>query len=236
MTRFKNIKIKQIFKIHTGRDVIISETKDGNIPLVSHQHDNNGMTKLIHPLENRILFNYKETIALADRGVFYATTHNKNFYIGTRVKALTFIDGEKNEKIRLYFVTAINKLQILFKEYLDNATDKLPDLEIMLPVDKDEKIDYKYMEECIDKKINQTYNRVKKYLEVNDFINKNLTKNEKVALDCFKNKKIKFNTFSLDQLFVSENGDTDIQQKDINGIGEYVISSGENNNRSNRKK
>ena len=76
----------------------------------------------------------------------FATTHKENFHIGTRVKALTFKDGEKSEAVRLFFVTAINKLQILFKEYLTNATDKLPELSIMLPVKDDGTIDYDYME------------------------------------------------------------------------------------------
>ncbi len=34
-------------------------------------------------------------------------------------------------------------------EYLVNATDKLPDLEISLPVDSTGKIDYEYMEQYI---------------------------------------------------------------------------------------
>ena len=44
----------------------------------------------------------------------FATTQKEN-----RVKALIFKDGEKSEAVRLFFVTAINKLQILFKEYPD---------------------------------------------------------------------------------------------------------------------
>lgn len=79
----------------------------------------------------------------------FATTQKENFHIGTRVKALTFKDGEKSEAVRLFFVTAINKLQILFKEYLTNATDKLPELSIMLPVKDDGTIDYDYMEICL---------------------------------------------------------------------------------------
>ena len=71
----------------------------------------------------------------------FATTQKEN-----RVKALIFKDGEKSEAVRLFFVTAINKLQILFKEYLTNATDKLPELSIMLPVKDDGTIDYDYME------------------------------------------------------------------------------------------
>lgn len=160
MTRFREFQINQLFHIETDGDVIISNTKEGPYPLISHQHDNNGITKYINKLEDKKLYNYKETLALADRGVFYATTQCEDFYIGTRVKALTFIDGEKSEKVRLYFITAINKLQKLFSEYLYNATDKLPYLKIKLPVDEKDNIDYKYMESFIDNIKNQMIKKV----------------------------------------------------------------------------
>ena len=148
---FKNKKIKwrefrleELFNIATGRDVIIGRVLKGNIPLVSHQHTNNGITKRINKLQNRRLFNYKTTLPLADRGVFLATAQNEDFHIGTRVKALTFKDGDKGLKNRLFFVTSINKLQMLFTEYSSNATDNLPNLNIQLPI-KNKKPDYEKM-------------------------------------------------------------------------------------------
>ena len=123
--------------------------ENGDIPLISHQCDNNGITKYIKKLTNRVLFDYRSTIPLADRGLFHASCQNKDFHIGTRVKALTFKDGEKTEKQRLYVVSSINKLQFHFSDYLTNATDKLPNLEIYLPVGSDGKPDYGYMEKYI---------------------------------------------------------------------------------------
>ncbi|NJS41455.1 hypothetical protein HC766_03770 [Candidatus Gracilibacteria bacterium] len=38
-------KIGELFNIATGRDVIIGRVVNGNIPLISHQHNNNGITK-----------------------------------------------------------------------------------------------------------------------------------------------------------------------------------------------
>ena len=143
---FKSFKIGSLFNINTGRDVIIGRTKNGSIPLISHQHDNNGISKRIMRLNNRTLFEHSRTISLADRGVFYATTQIEDFHIGTRVKALDFKDGVHDENVRLFFVTSINKLQELFKDYLVNATDKLPSLEIKLPVTHSGSIDYKFME------------------------------------------------------------------------------------------
>ena len=146
--KFDKFKIEDLFKINTGRDVIIGNVENGSIPLISHQHNNNGISKEIAELSNRRLFNFKTTLPLADRGVFLATTQNKNFHIGTRVKALTFKEGKKTLENRLFFVASINKLQILFTDYSSNATDNLPNLYIALPV-KDSQPDYVLMETLI---------------------------------------------------------------------------------------
>jgi len=208
MTNFKPKKIGEIFDIDTGRDVIIGRTKEGDIPLISHQHSNNGITRFIKKLDNRKLYNHKATIALADRGVFYATTQNKDFHIGTRVKALTFKDGEKSEKIRLYFVTAINKLQVLFSEYLNNATDKLPELEIILPLKDNDEIDYDYIEKYMDaitsgiiKKIrNKNDENISKLAKVSGIQNIKFTDDDKKVINDFKNANRK--KFCFKDLFI----------------------------------
>lgn len=238
MPRFEEFKIGDLFFIETGRDVIISQTQVGEIPLISHQHSNNGITKHIKRLENRKLYSYKETLALADRGVFYATTQCQDFHIGTRVKALTFKDGEKSEKIRLYFVTAINKLQIMFEEYLENATNKLPNLKIKLPVNDKMEIDYTFMEKEMFENQNGYLNELK--LQNEEMIKNSLiefglsdyklTTEETQALQAYCNDNVEYKNYKLIDLFVSNNGDTDIQKKDIENIGTYVISSGEKDN------
>lgn len=143
--KFKDFIIKDIFDIATGKDFIIGNSEKGSIPLVSHTNSDNGISIYVKQQKNKRLFNAKNTLALADRGVFYATTQDKNFHIGTRVKALTFKSGEMSEEKRLFFTTTINKLQIFFTEYLVNATDSLPDLKIKLPVNYEGKIDYNFM-------------------------------------------------------------------------------------------
>ncbi len=208
MINLKPKKIGEIFDIDTGRDVIISRTKEGNVPLISHQHSNNGITRFIEKLDNRKLYNHKATIALADRGVFYATTQTKDFHIGTRVKALTFKDGEKSEKIRLYFVTAINKLQILFSEYLNNATDKLPELKIILPLKENDTIDYDYIEKYMSditsgivKKIrNKSNENISKLAKVSCIQNIDFTDEDIKIINDFKNANRK--KYCFKDLFV----------------------------------
>ena len=175
---FGKYSIGQLFSIATGRDVIIGKTKSGPIPLISHQNEDNGIAKEIELLKDRRLFDYAKTISLADRGVFWATTQSKNFHIGTRVKAITFLDGEKSENIRLFFVTSINKLQVLFKDYLTNATDSLPKLEISLPITAQGNIDYDFMETFISAQKKLVAQKVVRWLEQQN-INDNILKIEK---------------------------------------------------------
>ncbi|GAA7881925.1 restriction endonuclease subunit S [Helicobacter pylori] len=160
---WQSFKLGDLFEIYTGRDIIIGQTQQGDIPLVSHQHENNGITKTIKEIYNRTIFNYKQTIALADRGVFLATTQNKDFHIGTRVKALVFKNGEQDKKTRLFFTTCINKNQIMFLDYSSNATNKLPNLTISLPTTKNGKIDFHFMHTLINALMKQTIQGVVQY-------------------------------------------------------------------------
>ncbi|WP_187867274.1 restriction endonuclease subunit S [Helicobacter pylori] len=160
---WQSFRLGDLFEIYTGRDIIIGQTQQGDIPLVSHQHENNGITKTIKEIHNRTIFNHKQTIALADRGVFLATTQNKDFHIGTRVKALVFKNGEQDKKTRLFFTTCINKNQIMFLDYSSNATNKLPNLTISLPTNPHGKIDFHFMHTLINALMKQTIQGVVQY-------------------------------------------------------------------------
>ncbi|GAA7275464.1 restriction endonuclease subunit S [Helicobacter pylori] len=160
---WQSFKLGDLFEIYTGRDIIIGQTQQGDIPLVSHQHENNGITKTIKEIHNRTIFNHKQTIALADRGVFLATTQNKDFHIGTRVKALVFKNGEQDKKTRLFFTTCINKNQIMFLDYSSNATNKLPNLTISLPTNQHGTIDFHFMSTLINALMKQTIQGVVQY-------------------------------------------------------------------------
>ena len=183
-------RIDDLFNIYTGRDVIIGKTSPGEIPLISHQNTENGVTRRIEHISNRRIFHYEETISLADRGVFYATTQNEDFHIGTRVKALVFKDGKKSENVRLFFSSAINKLQILFTDYSSNATDKLPKYKIQLPV-LNGQIDYNFMESFIEELEAERIEELEAYLSVSGLKDTQLTADELSALDKLKrNNKI----------------------------------------------
>ena len=166
MISSKLIQIDELFDIATGRVIIIGRTQKGTIPLISNQHDNNGISKRIERIANRRLFNHETTLPLADRGVFLATTQSEDFHIGTRVKALTFKNGKQNENVRLFFVASINKLQVLFLDYLTNATDNLPNLTISVPIKENGNVDYSFMETYICAIKKQCIARLKQEIDI----------------------------------------------------------------------
>ena len=166
MISSKLVQIDELFDIATGRDIIIGRTLKGAIPLISHQHDNNGISKRIERITNRRLFNHETTLPLADSGVFLATTQSEDFHIGTRVKALTFKNGKQNENVRLFFVASINKLQVLFLDYLTNATDNLPNLTISVPIKENGTVDYSFMETYISAIKKQCIARLKQEIDI----------------------------------------------------------------------
>lgn len=190
-----------MFDICTGRDVIIGNTKQGNIPLISHQHENNGISCFVERLPHRILFNHENTLSLADRGVFLATTQSYDFHIGTRVKAITFKNGKRTENVRLFFVTAINKLQILFTDYLTNATDSLPDLIVSLPTTKSNEVDFDYMENYIQSIVNEALFDMGKFIEKQALLDCILTEKEKNSLKNFDEDRVRMAKFKIGDLF-----------------------------------
>lgn len=127
---------------------------------------------------------------MADRGVFYATNQNEDFHIGTRVKALSFKQGKISKKVRLFLVSAINKLQVLFTEYSQNATDKLPFLKISLPTHNGA-IDFAFMETFIAE--------LEAYLTVTGLKNYTLTEEEEETLNSLD--KVQWKDFTIGDLF-----------------------------------
>lgn len=145
---WKNVRIGKYFNTYTGGDLIISNVQEGDIPVISHTSDNNGIKIYSEVIEGRKLFNCKKTISLADRGTFFAAVQTADFYIGTRVKALEFKDGEHSENVLKFIVTVINNEQFRFS-YGRNCTNGLDDLCIKLPILDDDSLDYDFMEKYI---------------------------------------------------------------------------------------
>ncbi|MFR7871504.1 MAG: restriction endonuclease subunit S, partial [Fenollaria timonensis] len=148
--KWGNFRLKELFNIYTGRDIIISNIKEGKYPIVTHSIEKNGIGAYTQKLDNRRLFNHNNTLSLADRGNFYAYTQYHDFYIGTRVKALELKNDFCDKYILQFLATSINKQEVRFS-YGFNATNKTDDIKILLPIDEKGEPHWDYMSKFMQK-------------------------------------------------------------------------------------
>lgn len=147
---WKEFKINKLFTIQTGTDLIMRNLENGKYPLVTHSQENNGITKYISKLQNRQLYDHTRTLSVADRGTFFVAHQTSDFHIGTRVKVLIYKGFIPiNDNIALFLATSINKLRDRFYNYAENATNRLPDSLIRLPVNFNGDPDWQYMDQYI---------------------------------------------------------------------------------------
>ena len=148
---WQDFKIGQLFDIETGGDLVFRNLVEGKIPVVSHSMENNGVKGYYQRIECRKRYYHEITLALADRGTFFASSQAKDFYVATRVKALIFKDRKHiNENIRLFLCSVINRLALRFVDYSENATNRLPSSVIKLPIDSNGHLDWQYMNDYVE--------------------------------------------------------------------------------------
>lgn len=164
---WKLFEIGELFDVCTGGDIIISRITKGDIPVISHSLSNNGIADWTAEIQGLTLFDKNTTISLADRGNFHAYVQKRNFYIGTRVKALVSKFEWANQSVLSFICNTINKQSVRFS-YGNNATSGVERIIIFLPSDSQGNPDYAFMEEYM-KQMEQE--KLEKYGE---FISKRL--------------------------------------------------------------
>lgn len=236
--KFKKFKIIEVLNWQSQKEIDPLKIKnlmidsDERYPFYGQATINNGIIDYLS-LTDKVLNNKDglPTILIHsnNQNIVYLETP---FYLKDGHGATSVLQSPNlNENTALYLMTCIKKVIKEKFTYNEKATKiALKNTEIELPIKTDESIDYNYMEEYIKKLKSKTKCSFQKYIENEDLNINKMTQEEKNAVIRYKEGKIKFNKFPIDQLFIASNGDTDIQQKDINGLGHIVISSGENNN------
>lgn len=147
INNWKWFSLNKIFNIYTGDDIVINELETGVIPVVSHSHENNGISCYTTQLKRKI-YNHKKCLSIAQIGSFKSFVQLRDFYIATRVKVLEFKNIEPNIYIMVFLCSILNKENWRYS-YGRNPTGKLPYLEIKLPAKPDGSIDWDYMEKYI---------------------------------------------------------------------------------------
>ena len=109
-----------------------------------------------------------------------------------------------SDNIGLFIVNSFKFLQKKFGYENMCSWKKIKDEQIKLPI-KNEEIDFEFMEDFIKELEEIKLNQIKNYLKENNLDDLNLTKKEKEALEKFKNGKVEWGEFRIEDLFEKMN-------------------------------
>lgn len=153
--------------------------------------------------------------------------------------------GILKEDIALYLIAAVRKAFAHFSWGQQSfALDVISYMDIALPVDSAGNLDLQYMQDRIAELEQDRIAELEAYLVASGLDDYELTDEDKellslsikctsdedgtVETDC-QNGQVRFKKYLLGDLFESSTGDVDLQQKDINGRGQFFVNSGVDN-------
>lgn len=230
------------------------KTKD-NYPYVVRTSKNNGIRGYIN--EDVTKLNPANTISFAQdtAQMFY---QEEPYFTGNKVKILSIKDYEMDEKIAIFLISCLNKAFSNFTWGSSYDTKILVEVPLGLPikvddnnepvVDKEKKYhkdgyvpDFDYMRERIIELERERIIELERYLLITGLNDCEFTEEDVKILSSFGNNEKtdsysgtsiykEMREFKLENLFISESGDTDLQKAHINGLGYNVVSSGLENN------
>lgn len=254
---FKTFKVGELFDIHPTSAYKMKNDElfasDGTTPVLSNSSVNNGIGGYcgLTPTEQGGMITFSDTTTGADT-MFYQSSP----FIGyPHVQGMYPYQPDKwDEKCCLYVISCIRKSAGNGWNYAVKFNRALvKELSIELPVVESADVDheytvddinYEYMQERISELEQERISELDAYLAASGLDDYELTDEDKEILSLspesasdeanaseadFGNGQVRFKKFALGTLFTSSTGDVDLQQKDINGKGEFFINSGVEN-------
>lgn len=228
--RTKQFKISEVLQWQPQKEIdplkINDLTVEGDYsyPFYGQATINNGIISF-QTLTPKVLNNKdgKPTILIHsnNQNIVYLETP---FYLKDGHGATSVLQSERlNEKNALYIITCIKKVITKKFAYNEKATKiALKNTHIELPVNASDEIDYEFMEERIRELEEERIRELSTYLTITGLNNYILTEKETQLLST----KVTTKQVKLKYIFDADTGDVDLQQKDIDGKGEFFINSG----------
>lgn len=188
---WKEFKIGELFDIVKGKRLTKENIKPGNINFLGAISSNNGIRERIETTTvwkpNCISVNYNGSVGCSfyQEEPFYASDdvnicYSKENWILNRKRALFFCAVFKNFSQKFSYTQKWNK-------------ERMEKSRVLLPTTPDGTPDFSYMERYIGE--------LAAYLRAAGLENYDLTAAEQNALDDFKNNRLNFKEFKIDNLF-----------------------------------
>ena len=209
---WKEFKLGNLFDCDTAKQIL--KTEDGNFPQINRSAFNNGITKFVKKVNNKI--NEGNCITIGAEG-FYAFYQEKPFMAGNKIYILRHKKLNKNNG--LFICSILNSIVDNYSYNNARILEKIKNEIHKLPVDKKDEPDWRYMENYIK----------------NLFVSQqklDLRKLEELPKKIKNKTKINFSTwkkFKLIELFNYKRGKR--YKKGDHNVGDiaYVSSSAKNN-------
>ncbi len=247
---FKEFKISTLFDWQNGNTDLKKEHINGKgHPVVSSGVENTGIIGCTD-VEARILPAHTITVDMFGN-VYYRDFEYKEV---THARVFTLIPKgfDLDVQTGLYFVSSLKVLSKIYS--YDNMCSyaKMSDMDISLPVIENptldheytvDDIDWQYMRDRITELERDRITELDAYLQAKGLNDYELTEDDKKILSLSTKRasnkdgtleensedEVRFGSFKLEQLFESQTGDVDLQQKDVNDKGYFFINSGVEN-------
>ena len=196
---WKEFKIGELFDVVKGKRLTKENIKPGNINFLGAISSNNGIRERIETTTvwkpNCISVNYNGSVGCSfyQEEPFYASDdvnvcYSKENWILNRKRALFFCAIFKNFSQKFSYTQKWNK------ERMENSG-------ILLPATPDGTPDFFYMERYIGELEQARVSELAAYLRAAGLENYDLTAAEQTALDDFKNNRMNFKEFKIEDLF-----------------------------------
>ena len=201
----------------------------GKHPYVARTSENNGIRGFI--TEDERFLNNGNTISFGQdtATIFYQC---QPYFTGDMIKILTYKDSTLNETISIYLIATMRKA---FSNFSWGNTsfnvDVLNNVEVQLPVKRDKTIDYKYIEENVNKLKEEHLQELEAYLQETGFDDCTLSTEEIEALLAIERGEKQMRKFAIVKEFKVSNSHN-ILKSDVvfdSGTTPYVTASEGNN-------
>lgn len=249
--KYVEFKVEDVLKVEQTKSVVSKlKLTEGNIPYVTRTTSNNGYAGTCGN-KDKINDGNCITIGAETAVAFYQPA---DFVAGNKIYRLSREGLSKNEY--LYLAAVLNQRTKWYSYSNARTPEKIKQESICLPVieSEDEKhiytpddINWQYMQDRIAELEQDRIAELDAYLKATGLNDYELTEKDKhILASKLKNEDGKETAkeseplpeggwwkegreFIFSDLFTSQTGDTDIQKKDINGKGCYVVSAGLSN-------
>lgn len=242
---YKTFKVEDVLTVEQTKSVVAKkDLKPGDIPYVTRTVSDNGYNGTCGNTD-KINKGNCITIGAETGTAFYQPN---DFVAGNKIYRLS--RAGLGEKEYLFLAAVLNKQTQNYSYSNARIPEKIKKENISLPIHPSqdplhtytpEDINWEYMEQRISELEEQRISELEEYLRVTGLDDYELTEEDKKVLSLSRKSasykadameagnedgRIKYKSFTVGELFISQNGDTDIQKNHITSKGTCVVSSG----------